>query len=319
MALITGYYNSLNGDRKYNAETMSKYFAGLFTRGVLQNYNGKFVVTANGGMKINVKTGKAFFSDGKWIENTADIILTLDPSDVILNRIDRVVLRNDKNEGVRNANVFLKKGTPGTNPVAPALQNDTYIEELCLCEIRINKLAENITQANITNTIPNTSLCGYVTGLIDQVDISDLYIQYETAYKEFYDKSNKEFEDWFQNIKENFSTSTLLRQYTNRAVTTKQGQTVIDIGIPQYNPDLDILEVFINGVFIMERKTEGQGYTKNKGQIVLNLPLDINQDIYFKVYKSIDGEKAVTVIEQVEELQNKVAKLEEKIEALEKA
>ena len=69
----------------------------------------------------------------------------------------------------------------------------------------------------------------------------------------------------------------------------------------------------------MERKTEGQGYTKNKGQIVLNLPLDINQDIYFKVYKSIDGEKAVTVIEQVEELQNKVAKLEEKIEALEKA
>lgn len=60
MALITGYYNSLNGDRKYNAETMSKYFAGLFTRGVLQNYNGKFVVTANGGMKINVKTGKAF-------------------------------------------------------------------------------------------------------------------------------------------------------------------------------------------------------------------------------------------------------------------
>lgn len=213
----------------------------------------------------------------------------------------------------------MKKGTPGTNPVAPALQNDTYIEELCLCEIRINKLAENITQANITNTIPNTSLCGYVTGLIDQVDISDLYIQYETAYKEFYDKSNKEFEDWFQNIKENLSTSTLLRQYTNRAVTTKQDQTVIDIGIPQYNPDLDILEVFINGVFIMERKTEGQGYTKNKGQIVLNLPLDINQDIYFKVYKSIDGEKAVTVIEQVEELQNKVAKLEEKIEALEKA
>ena len=132
MALITGYYNSLNGDRKYNAETMSKYFAGLFTRGVLQNYNGKFVVTANGGMKINVKTGKAFFSDGKWIENTADIILTLDPSDVILNRIDRVVLRNDKNEGVRNANVFLKKGTPGTNPVAPELQNDILKNYVCV-------------------------------------------------------------------------------------------------------------------------------------------------------------------------------------------
>ena len=38
MAIRGGYYNSLNGDRKYNAETMSQYFAGLYKRGVLQNY-----------------------------------------------------------------------------------------------------------------------------------------------------------------------------------------------------------------------------------------------------------------------------------------
>lgn len=109
MALITGYYNSLNGDRKYSAETMSKYFAGLFTRGVLQNYKDKFVVRHDEGMKVKVPTGKAFFTDGKWIENTADITLTLDPSDVVLNRIDVIVLRNDKNESVRNATVLLKK------------------------------------------------------------------------------------------------------------------------------------------------------------------------------------------------------------------
>lgn len=309
MALITGYYNSLNGDRKYSAETMSKYFAGLFTRGVLQNYKDKFVVRHDEGMKVKVPTGKAFFTDGKWIENTADITLTLDPSDVVLNRIDVIVLRNDKNESVRNATVLLKKGTPSTNPVAPALENDSYVEEMCLCEIRVPKLIENITQANITNTIPNAGVCGYVTGIIDQVDTSDLYAQYETAYKEFYDKSNKEFNDWFQNLKENLSTSTLLRQYTNRVVTTKQDQTVIDIGIPQYNPDLDILEVFINGVFIIEKKIDGQGYTKSKSQITLNLPLDINQEVYFTVFKSIDGEKATTVINQVEELQEQVGVL----------
>lgn len=180
---------------------------------------------------------------------------------------------------------------------------------MCLCEIRVPKLIENITQANITNTIPNAGVCGYVTGIIDQVDTSDLYAQYETAYKEFYDKSNKEFNDWFQNLKENLSTSTLLRQYTNRVVTTKQDQTVIDIGIPQYNPDLDILEVFINGVFIIEKKIDGQGYTKSKSQITLNLPLDINQEVYFTVFKSIDGEKATTVINQVEELQEQVGVL----------
>ena len=307
MALITGYYNSLNGDRKYNAETMSKYFAGLFTRGVLQNYKDKFVVKSDGGMKVKVPTGKAFFTDGKWIENTADITLTLDPSDVVLNRIDIIVLRNDKNEGVRNATVLLKKGTPSSSPIAPALENDSYVEEMCLCEIRVNKLTENITQANITNTIPNTEVCGYVTGLIDQVDTSDLYMQYETAYREFYDKSNQDFNEWFQNLKENLSTSTLIRQYKNVTTTTIPDQKVIDIGIPQFNPELDILDVYINGLYVQEGQEEGQGYTKTATQITLNLPLELGQDVFFVVFKSIDGEKAITVIEQVEGLQENKA------------
>ena len=109
MAILTGYFNSLNGDRKYNAETMSMYFSGLFTRGVLQNYKDKFVVKSKGGMKIEVPTGKAYFSDGKWIENTAPIIFNLDPSDVVLNRIDSIVLRKDKNETVRNTTIVVKK------------------------------------------------------------------------------------------------------------------------------------------------------------------------------------------------------------------
>lgn len=316
MALITGYYNSLNGDRKYNAETMSKYFSGLFTRGVLQNYKDKFVVKSDKGMKVKVPTGKAFFTDGKWIENTADITLTLDPSDVVLNRIDVIVLRNDKNEGVRNATVLLKKGTPSSSPVAPALENDSYVEEMCLCEIRVNKLTENITQANITNTIPNTEVCGYVTGLIDQVDTSDLYMQYETAYKEFYEKSNQDFNDWFQNLKENLSTSTLIRQYKNVTRTTIQDQKVIDIGIPQFNPVLDILDVYINGIYIQEGQQDGQGYTATETQITLNMPLDKGQDVYFVVFKSIDGEKATEVIEIVEDLQNDVRELQTDTEGL---
>lgn len=299
MTLITGYYNSLNGDRKYNAETISRYFAGLFTRGVLQNYKDKFVVTSSGGMKVKIPTGKAFFSDGKWIENTADITLTVDQSDVILNRIDRIVLRNDKNEGVRNASIVLKKGVPASDPIAPALQIDSNVEEMSLCTIRINKLAESITQANITNTIPDTEVCGYVTGLINQVDTSDLYKQYVTAYKEFQTASENDFNEWFQTLKEKLATSTLLRQYTNSTVTTKSNQKVVEIGIPQYEPALDILNVYVNNLWLIE----GKHYTKTKTAVTLTSPLEAGQDVYFAVFKSIDGEKATTVIEQVEELQ----------------
>ena len=267
-------------------------------------------------MKISVKTGKAFFSDGKWIENTADITLTLDPSDVVLNRIDRVVLRNDKNEGTRNASVVLKKGTPGVNPIAPALQNDTYVEELCLCEIRINKLAENISQANITNTIPNISLCGYVTGMIYQVDTSDLYMQYETAYREFYEDSNKKFNDWLKNVKETLSTSTLVRQYKTTYITTAENEKVINISLPQYNSELDILEVYINGLRLNQND-----YTVDAlSRVSLTYALDIiGTTIEFVVFKSVDGKDAVTIVRQVEDLNIKITELEKEIEELKKA
>ena len=34
----TGFFNSINGDRGYNADDMSDYFKGLLTDGVFKNY-----------------------------------------------------------------------------------------------------------------------------------------------------------------------------------------------------------------------------------------------------------------------------------------
>ena len=313
MAIRGGYYNSLNGDRKYNAETMSQYFAGLYKRGVLQNYKNKFVVKAATGMKVIVPTGKAYFSDGKWIENTADIIFTLDPSDVILDRIDSIVLRNDKRESMRKPDIVLKKGTPATNPVAPGISTeDSSIEEMLICNIRVPKLIETITQANITITIANTDVCGYVTGLIEQVDTSELYLQYETAYKEFQEKSKQEFDEWFENVKETLSTSTLIREFTRTYTTVEDQEKKIPIGIPQYNSALDILEVYVNGF----RLNDNQFTIDDFETITLTQSVNAGTDVQIVIYKSVDGEKAETVIEQVEKLQLKVAELEEVIQGL---
>lgn len=298
MAIITGFFNSINGDRKYNAEKMSNYFEGMFTRGVLQNFAGKFLVLSKSNMSVEVSTGKAYFTEGIFIKNTATHVINIHPSDVTLNRIDRIVLRKDKNESVRNANIVYKKGTPASSPVAPVLINDDYIEEMSLATIYVGKLVEVITQASITNTIPDPKVCGYVTGLIDQVDTHDLYMQYEKAYQEFYEKSEIEFDEWFDTLKEKLSTSTLLRQYTNSTKTTIQNQKIVEIGIATYEPALDILNVYVNNMWLIE----GKDYTKTAIAVTLTLPLDINQNVYFSVFKSIDGEKAITVIEQVEAL-----------------
>lgn len=308
MAIQAGYYNSVDGDRKYNAETMSKYFTGIISRGVLQNYKEKFAVTAYNGMSIKIPTGRAFFSDGKWVENTADIILTLDASDVVLNRIDRIVLRSDRSTNVRNTTVVIKKGTPAATPTAPALQNDEMVEELSLATIQVNKLVESITQANITNTIPDTTVCGYVTGLIEQVDTSDLYSQYEAAYQEFQEESQQEFDEWFQTVKETLSTVTLIRQYRDVVTTTQNNQTTIPINIPNYNYALDIVEVYINGL-----RLTSEEYTTDHNTITLTKPLDIGQPVEVVTYKSVDGTETETVVEQVEVLQEQMARIEKYI------
>ena len=286
MAIKAGYYNSVGSDRLYNAEDMSRYFAGLYTKGVLQNYKNKFFVKANGGMTVKVQTGKAFFSDGKYIENTADIVLNVDVSDVVLGRIDSVVLRNDKNESVRNATVVLKKGIPSSNPQPPAIEVDEYVEELLICTIRVDKLTENLTQANITNTIPNSDVCGYMTGLIKQVDTSDLYAQYEEAYKQFYLISQEQFDEWFENVKETVKATALMRRYRRTYTTTQEAETRIEIGIPEHDSVLDIVEVHINGLRATEEEYREDGLT----HIELTNAVEQGTEVEIVVFKAVEKE-----------------------------
>lgn len=340
MAIESGYYNSLNGDRKYNAETMSKYFNGLFTRGVLQNYQGKFVVEENEGMTVIVSSGKAYFSDGKWIENTTDLLLNIEAADVVLNRIDRIVLRNDRTKEGRKATVEVKKGTPSGSPTAPELTNNEDVEELSLANISVTAKQSEIKQINITNTIPDTDVCGYVTGIIEQVDTSDLYKQYQDAYKEFYDDNDERFNDlytgnesrfddmytengkklddqleenddtfnnWFSGIKNDIAEQLPLKQYRNTVTTTTDEQKVIPIGIAEYQPETDILEVFINGM-----RLNASEYTSDGSNVTLTNGLDSGQPVELVATKYIvNGDDPATLAGQVNELQSEVKDLED--------
>ena len=46
MAVTSGFFNSLYGDRKYNAEQFSAMFDNLITDGVFSNVGNAFQVTA---------------------------------------------------------------------------------------------------------------------------------------------------------------------------------------------------------------------------------------------------------------------------------
>lgn len=295
-----GFYNSKNGDRKYNAEDMTQPYKRLVSDGVYAMPAGQLKVTAAGGMKIQVSAGAAKVGS-RWLESDAIETFTLDPSDVALNQIYAVVIRDDNSENVRKISIALKKGSLASNPTAPEIERSENITELKIAEVRVNKLVEEVTDADIKDTRADTTVCGWVTGLIDQVDTSDLFTQWESAYEQEHQRQQEqitnnqwEFDRWFDNIKDTFLTqATIVRRKTSEITTQSSGVKVIDINISDFNQDLDILSVFVNGFKLPESE-----YTYSATQITLNKALDTGSVVLVEALKSVDGKDAETTMQE---------------------
>lgn len=296
MTIRYGFFNSVSKDRKYDADDFNYLLRKLISNGVFASPSNNLQVTAGTGMNIIIKKGEARL-DWKWFISDSDEILQIDAADVSLNRMDRIVIRIDFT--ARTIGFAIKKGTGATNPIIPDIQRDTTMYELGLAVVGVPKQTTALTQSLITDTRLDAGVCGVVTGLIDQVDTTTLFNQYQTAFQEDRTFNNTAFNTWFSGIKEQMSTSTLIRKFTN-IITSTAGQKVFNIGISGYNTTLDILEVYINGL----RTAETIDYTHDATQITLTKALDAGQQLEVVVWKSIDGANAITVIEKVEQLQN---------------
>ncbi|MDE7121806.1 MAG: hypothetical protein K2O42_06560, partial [Oscillospiraceae bacterium] len=230
-----GFFDSIDGDRRYNADDISNYFLKLISDGVFATPANSMQVLASSGMTIKVSPGWGFLKC-KWINNDADCFLTLDAADIILNRADRIVLR--LNRDTRNIEIAVKKGTPAENAYAPELQRDETIWELSLAYVYVWAGQTEITQADIADERWNTDVCGWVTGLIHQIDTTNLFTQYDNA-----------FWNWFNVIKDGFAqNTTLVRQLSAHYVTTNKSESVIAISNQEYVPSLDTLNVYVNGI-----------------------------------------------------------------------
>lgn len=159
----SGFFNSVDGDRKYNASKYAEYFASFIGNGVFPTPTDGLQVVSNDDMTVTVKMGKAWI-DGYIMINDDDYILTVDPADGLLNRIDRVVARLDTVD--REIRVEIKKGTFASTPVAPTLQRDADAYELGIADLAINAGVVSIFQASITDLRSNSEFCGKVDSII---------------------------------------------------------------------------------------------------------------------------------------------------------
>lgn len=240
MAITSGYFNSNNGDRTYNAEEMSRYFEGLVSNGVYESVGDAMLVVADSGMDVEVLTGRAII-DCRWINNSSAYSVTISAADASFPRYTAVVLRLD--ETARAITIETKDGTPASSPVKPTMTNTSTTKELCLAQIYVAARTTSISQSNIEDTRPSSS-CGWVTGLIQQVDTSQLFLQYQKAYEEQY----QAFEQWFADLTEELRVDTYVEKY-NKRVTLAGSSTIISLDMTGYSYGSDdIIEVYINGL-----------------------------------------------------------------------
>lgn len=199
MTIRAGFFNSVNGDRLYNAADMNMPYKKLISNGVIPDVSSALQVMAAGGLTVTVQEGCGLFGDG-WTVNDAPVALTLAAAHPTLNRIDLIVIRRDDNEDVRDTGVFVIKGTPASSPVAPGIERSTYIKEYALAEIYVAAQVTAVTQANITDTRADTTRCGWATGLITQVDTSTLFAQWQKAYEKQFAENSEAFNTWWESV-----------------------------------------------------------------------------------------------------------------------
>lgn len=193
MTIKSGFFNSLNHDRVYDADDINSIFDGIITDGVFGNIGSKFNVTPGSGMTVNVGTGKARFHQ-IFVENDANLVLQVSQSDVLLNRIDAVVIRVDRTMNGRIGNIVIVKGSPSQNPAAPTLSNDNQIWDMPIAYVNVKANANKINFSDIQylvgrNTTP------LITAPMQTVNVESYVSNMEA-----------QFSDWFSDVKGKLST-----------------------------------------------------------------------------------------------------------------
>lgn len=230
MSVSSGFFNSLNGDRKYNAAQMSAIFDGLIIDGVFASIGTAFAVKAAGGLTVNVGIGKAWF-DHTWTVNDSILPMTAPEAEVLLDRIDAVVLEVNGMESVRNNTIKFVKGNPSSAPSRPTLTNEGNVHQYPLCYIYRKYGTAVINQADITPMV-GTESTPFVTGILQTISLDELFGKWQDELDRFTDARSKEVDDWIAQEESDFTA-----WFNKMKADLQQEQTVLDQWIASEQAD----------------------------------------------------------------------------------
>ncbi len=183
-----GFYDSKDGDRKYNSEQMSSIFDGIIEDGVYSNVGEALMTVPGTGLQVIVKTGRAWFKH-TWSLNDAYMPLSIEEPDVYRGRIDAVVLEINKNLDVRANEIKVVTGTPATSPQKPVMKHEEGIDQYALAYVTVDPEVDSIAESKIEIAVGKNET-PFVQCPLKTVSVEDLFNQWQG-----------EFDEWFSNVK----------------------------------------------------------------------------------------------------------------------
>lgn len=295
MAVTYGFYDSLNHDRLYNAQQMSAIFDGIINDGVFMSVGNQFHTVAGTGMQVIVKSGRAWF-DSTWTLNDAEYPLSIDAADVLLTRIDAVVLEVNSEVATRANTIKIVKGTPASTPAKPTLTNTATIHQHALAYVTVAKNITAITNSMIEIVIGKTET-PYVTAILQTTDITDLFNQWEDY-----------FQTWFDTVRSTLDGDVALNlqnQITSLRRETLKNTTPPIIGLPASATPDDMFQALGNtgelhawrktvtnqqaGYVLSDVKTNGTLASGNQGYVSVALSFSSSVLVSSDGYVTIDN------------------------------
>lgn len=221
MSIKSGFFNSFNHDRRYNADDFGRIFDGLIRDGIYMGFGDAFRVSPfdSESMKIKVGTGRAWF-DHTWMLNESPITLDIEQSEIAMKRIDSVIIEVNKTTEIRANRILVVKGTPSANPTPPIIEHSSDIKRYVLANIKLNENVTKITTSDIENMIGRNNT-PYVTGIIQTINIDRLIEQWQSQWSDYKKREEKETDNWQASERAEVDAwETELNRYT----TTKQNE-----------------------------------------------------------------------------------------------
>ena len=157
--------------------------------------------------------------------------MTAPEAEVLLDRIDAVVLEVNGMESVRENTIKFVKGNPSSAPSRPTLTNEGNVHQYPLCYIYRKYGTAVINQSDITPMV-GTESTPFVTGILQTISLDELLGKWQDELDQFTDARSQEVDDWIAQEESDFTT-----WFDKMKADLQQEQTVLDQWIASEQAD----------------------------------------------------------------------------------